>query len=386
MYRGGALGTAALGTCSSADPNLAGMPARVSFLIVLVLTASGVHAQTATGTLSGTVRDETGRPVREALVVIDAETTPMRARTSNDGTFRIAQVPVGGHELQVVRIGFRPHRSRISVPASGLNVEVTLEHAPMLLDTIAVRVARTGVHGTVVTRGIALLPHEPRPLRGATIEVLKTPFRSTSSADGRFSFGELTEGAYSLLVRIDRYQSRIVPAYVPPDGGVELHIVLDSTIADWQRREDMELREISRRLREASNPSAFVSAAELAFPTNTTLKDALRETPSTLSRGLLLHDNVTCIYVDGEPRPGMTAGDVLAEDVHAVEVYGINARGGTQAPGKPWQSGTFCGTGTRQGPLAPMTTSADMPRGYRLPERQMDNIARVAVIWLKRKR
>jgi hypothetical protein len=363
------------------------MPARLSLLMVLVLTVSGVHAQTTTGTLSGTVRDETGGPVRDALVVIDAETTPMRVRTNVDGVFRIAQVPVGGHELQVVRIGFRPHRSRISVPASGLNVEVTLEHAPMLLDTIAVRVARSGIHGTVVTRGVALLPHEPRPLRGAIIEVLNMPFRTTTGAEGRFSVGEITEGAYSLLVRIDRYQSRIVPVYVPPNGGVELNIVLDSTIADWQRREDMELREISGRLRRANNPSAFVSAAELAVPDGTTLKDALREAPSPLSRGLLLKDDITCIYVDGDPRPGMTAADFLAEDVHAVELYGIDAKGSTQSPIKPWLMGTFCGTGTRQGPLWTRPPD-DEPRGYgrRSPRREMDNLARVAVIWLKRRR
>jgi hypothetical protein len=356
-------------------------------LFALALSAQTIRAQTPTASLTGTVRDETGRPVREALVVIDAETTPMRARTSADGSFRIAQVRVGGHELQVVRIGFRPHRSRISVPASGLNVEITIEHAPMLLDTIAVRVSRTGIHGIVVTRGVALLPHEPRPLRGAIVEVLNMPFRTTTDADGHFSVSQITEGAYSLLVRIDRYQSRIVPAYVPADGGVELNIVLDSTIADWQRREDMELREISRRLREATNPSAFVSAAELAFPSGTTLKDALRETPSTLSRGLLLRDDITCVYVDGEPRPGMTAADFLAEDVHAVEVYGIDARGSTQAPVKPWLMGTFCGTGTRQGPLWTRPPD-DEPRGYRRggARREMDNLARVAVIWLKRRR
>lgn len=357
-----------------------------SWLVVSVISRGLAAQTTATGMVTGTVRDELGRPVREALVIIDAETTPMRTRTNVDGRFRIADVPAGGHELQVVRIGFRPHRSRITVTESGFSVDITIEHAPTLLDTIAVRVSRSGIHGSVVTRGISLLPHEPRPLRGAIIELLNHPYRTTTSADGRFSFGEITEGAYSLLVRIDRYQSRIVPAYVPPDGGVELSIVLDSTIADWQRREDMELREISGRLRHANNPSAFVSAAELTVPEGTTLRDALRDAPSTLSRGLLVRDDVTCIYVDGEPRPGMTAGDVLAEDVHAVEVYGIDARGRTQAPVKAWQSGTFCGSGTRQGPLAPMTASADMPRGYRLPEKQMDNIARVAVIWTKRRR
>ena len=365
------------------------MTLAVRLVIVSVLVTRSLLAQTPTltGVVTGTVRDETGRPVREALVVLDAETTPMRARTNAEGRFRINAVPVGGHELQVVRIGFRPHRSRISVTETGFSIDVTIEHAPMLLDTIAVRVSRTGISGSVVTRGIALLPHEPRPLRGAIVEVLNMPFRTTTGADGRFSFGQITEGAYSLLVRIDRYQSRIVPAYVPPDGGLELRIVLDSTIADWQRREDMELREISRRLREANNPSAFVSAAELTVPEGPSLKDALREAPSTLSRGLLLKDDITCIYVDGDPRPGMTAADFLAEDVHAVEVYGIDARGRTQAPIKPWLMGTFCGTGTRQGPLWRRPPD-DQPKGYGrgMARREMDNLARVVVIWTKRRR
>ena len=328
------------------------------------------------------VRDELGRPVREALVIIDAETVPMRTRTTADGRFRIAGVPVGGHELQVVRIGFRPHRSRITVGESGFSVDVTIEHAPTLLDTIAVRVSRSGIYGVVATRGMSLLPHEPRPLRGAIIELLNHPYRTTTGADGRFSFGEVTEGAYSLLVRLDRYQSAIVPVYVPDNGGVDLNVVLDSTIADWQRVLDREFRDISRRLREAGNPSAFVSAAELTFPTGTSLKQALRETPSNLSRGLLVQDDVTCVYVDGEPRPRMTAGDFLADEVHAVELYGIDGRGRTQVPIAPWPKGTFCGTGIKEGP-------GDAGRERELGEARrkagMSNIAAVAVIWTKRR-
>jgi hypothetical protein len=347
-----------------------------------LVLATRAFSQTPTGVVAGTVRDEAGRAVREALVVLDAESTPLRARSNADGRFRIDRVPVGDHELQVVRIGFRPHRSRITVTEAGLDLVVTIETAPIVLDTIAVRVSRTGIHGIVVTRGISLLPHEPRPLRGAIVEVLSSPFRTTTNAEGRFSVPSVPEGAWSLLVRRDRYQSRIVSAYVPPDGGIDLNIVLDSTIADWQRREDMEFREVSRRIREALNPSAFVSAAELAGPAGMTLKDALRVAPSTLSRGLLVRDDMTCIYVDGDPRPGMTAGDILAEDVHAVEVYGINARGGTQVPLRPWQMGTFCGTGTRQGPRA----RPELPPGVRDVRREMDNIARVLVVWVKRGR
>lgn len=345
------------------------------------LCADAVSAQQgATGSFTGLVRDEIGRPVREALVVLDAETTPLRARTTVDGRFRIDRVPVGGHDLQVVRIGFRPHRARISMTEAGLEITVTLNVAPMLLDTIAVRVTRTGIHGLVTTRGMSLLPHEPRPLRGATIEVLNTPWRITTSADGRFSLGEIGEGPYSLLVRIDRYQSRIISAYVPPEGGLDMNIVLDSTIADWQRKDDREMRDISRRLREASNPSAFVSAAELAGPEGITLKDALRDAPSVLSRGLLTKDDVTCVYLNGEPRPGMTVGDFKALEIHAVEVYGLDGRGRTQAPIVPWPTGTFCGTGTRQGPG---TATREREPGEARRSPGMTAYAQVVVIWTK---
>jgi hypothetical protein len=143
----------------------------------------------------------------------------------------------------------------------------------------------------------------------------------------------------------------------------------------------MELREISRRIREATNPSAFVSMTELAGPEGATLKNALRVAPSTLSRGLIIRDDVACIYIDGDPRPGMTVGDILAVDVQAVEVYGINAKGGTEAPRRPWLLGTFCGTGIRQGPFDRGEVIAG--RRSRL---DMDNWARVVVVWLKKGR
>lgn len=336
-------------------------------------------------TVTGTVRDVLGNVIPGAVVVIDADSAAsLRTRTSADGRFRIEGVTVGKHELQVARIGFRPVRSSIDVPPGGLDVPVSMEPVPALLDTVSIRVARTGIHGVVTTRGISLLPHEPRPLRGAIIEVLDTRHRTTSGRDGSFRIDGIGQGAYSLLVRLDRYQSRMLPVIVPEGGGLDVTVVLDSTIADWQRREDYEFREISRRIREARNPSAFVSAAELVGPYDMTLKDALRVAPSTLSRGLLVKDDVTCVYVEGKPQPGMTTSDILAHEVHAVEVYGITATGSTSAPAVPWLLGTFCGTGTRQGP-GWRPSRGEGPRGF-VHREPIDNVARVVVVWLKRRR
>ena len=117
---------------------------------------------------------------------------------------------------------------------------------------------------------------------------------------------------------------------------------------------------------------------ELVGPEGMNLKEALRIAPSTLSRGMLVKDDITCVYVDGQPRPGMVAGDILADDVHAVEVYG--AFSGV-APPVPWLLGSFCGTGTRQGPGR--QPPSDRVRTIR-PE--MDNFVRVLVVWMKRRR
>jgi len=335
-------------------------------------------AQDSTGTIAGIVRDELGQPVRNALVVIDAESeTAQRTRTNAEGRFRFLDIRVGRRDVQVVRLGFAPHREWIEVTAAGIEITVEMRRAPVLLDTVAVRAARPGLYGTVSTRGMELLPHEPRPLRGVIVEVIDQPYRATTDADGRFSLERLGEGAYSLLVRLDRYQTRMVPVYVPPEGGVDISVVLDSTIADWQRRDDYQLREISHRMREAINPSALVGLHELVSPEGTTLAEALRVAPSALSRGLLVRNDVTCIYVNGLPRPGMVASDILASDVQAVEVYGTMFRGRsqfTQAPEIPWPLGTFCGTGTAQGP----SRNAGLGVSY--------NIVRVLVVWTKQRR
>jgi hypothetical protein len=344
-----------------------------TLLIGCLLTAPVLLAQGTQSAVSGVVRDELGRPLLEALVVIDADSNPLRARTDAEGRFRIPGVTAGRHEIRVVRIGYAPHVRIVDVGPDGLELTIELRSVPIPLDTVAVRVSRLGLHGTVLTRGFDLMPHDPRPLRGAIVEVMDSPYRTTTGNDGTFSIGSLGEGAYSVLIRLDRYQSRLTPIYIPRDGGIDVTIVLDSTVADWQRREDRELRDIDWRISWAPNPSAFVSRTELAGPEGASLHDALRLAPSALSRGLLVNDAVTCVYLNGKPQPGMTLKDVVADQVHAVEVYSSLSPGPNRSHElPPWPAGTNCGTGPRQGPYVPP------------PERWMEMYARIALVWTTR--
>lgn len=175
----------------------------------------------------------------------------------------------------------------------------------------------------------------------------------------------------------------MVMVYVPPDGGVDVTIVLDSIVADYQRKDDAVLRSIGRRLRAAPNPAAFVTAIELAGPEGTTLEQALRVAPSTLARGMVVRSDITCLYVNGQPRPGLTAADILASEVQSVEVYGAP---GSAAPVPlddvpEWNPNTFCGSGSRRGVMAQPDNGPPSARTPRTTNG--DNIARVLIIWTR---
>ena len=145
----------------------------IAWLMGTVLLTSAVNAQ-GPAVVSGVVRDERGSPIREALVVIDPDSLSLRARTGADGRYRLT-VPAGRYEVRIVRIGFKPQSQTIQVIAPAIELNVVLQSVSIPLDTIMVRATRPGMHGVVVTRGMSLLPHEPRVLRGANLEVLNTP-------------------------------------------------------------------------------------------------------------------------------------------------------------------------------------------------------------------
>jgi carboxypeptidase family protein len=297
----------------------------IALLLGIVLTTTALHAQ-GTAAVSGIVTDENGAPVREVLVVIDPDSLSLRTRTSADGRYRIT-VPTGRYEVRVVRIGFKPQSLTINVTESTHELNITMTSVPIPLTTVSVRVSRPGLYGTVLTRGIELLPHAPTPLRAANIQVLNEPYQVRTERDGRFSIPDLPIGAHSILVALDHYITRMIPVTVPPEGGVELTIQLDSLYADYQRREEVKTREIGWRIRRATNPATFVSAHDLD-PEAKDLRQALRFAQSVLTRGINVMDARIqwVIYIDGQ-RTYLQPADLKAEDIASfsgIEVYPTN--------------------------------------------------------------
>jgi hypothetical protein len=102
-------------------------------IALLTAFAASANAQ-QTGVITGIVRTTRG-PVANARAILDA----MReARTDSSGRFRLANVPVGKHSLEVLAIGTTPFKVDVIVPAGDtIDFEVLLERV-VLLDSVRV--------------------------------------------------------------------------------------------------------------------------------------------------------------------------------------------------------------------------------------------------------
>jgi hypothetical protein len=250
---------------------------------------------------------------------------------------------------------------------------------PIPLDTVAVRASRPGLYGLVVTRGISLLPHDPRALRGAQVEALNTPHHTRTGADGRFSMPQLNAGAHAIMVTLDGYVTRMIPVSVLPDGGVEITVVLDSLYAEYQRWDEEQNRGIGWRVRRATNPAAFIPLHEIDLEAKD-LRDGIRYSYALLSRGLRVTEG--CIWLNGKPRTELALQDLDPRDVEALEVYPPGTLDDQdRLPSFPPL--TPC-AGVWPRPQSP--GSAMRGRGPRVPTRARGNTGTVIVIWTRGRR
>jgi hypothetical protein len=115
--------------------------ARVFAALVLGVTAT-LHAQDSLGpprraVVRGRVLAEGGQPIEAADVVIDSA---WHTRTDADGRFRLAEIPVAVHLMEVRAIGFRPlaldlHVVRAEEIGLAINLEPAAQQLPELVAT-----------------------------------------------------------------------------------------------------------------------------------------------------------------------------------------------------------------------------------------------------------
>ncbi len=105
-------------------------------MVAVVSPLSLLSAQ-KTGVISGTVRDEAGKPVPDADVVASADNA--RARTDTAGHFEIRNLDDGTYAVRVRRLGYLAARLTADISHGGrATLSIELKARPALLDSIVV--------------------------------------------------------------------------------------------------------------------------------------------------------------------------------------------------------------------------------------------------------
>jgi hypothetical protein len=106
------------------------------FIAVAGLKVDPGAAAQGVSSLRGVVIERSGKPVRDATVVLDDS-----SRTTNQqGRFHFDSVAIGMHRLTVRAIGYRPFTASLRLKAGTAEATVTLSSDPYRLPELAVRV------------------------------------------------------------------------------------------------------------------------------------------------------------------------------------------------------------------------------------------------------
>jgi hypothetical protein len=320
-------------------------------------TAAG---QGTTATVAGVVLDSaTRRPVAGAIVTLRSGDRVVPARTDEAGAFRIPRLPTGEVVAEVKRIGYRLTTSRLEVRA---DTTLTLVVAPAARALAPVNVfgKGEGVFGTIARSA------DLRPIFGAKVLVVGSGVTAITDSSGEFSVPLKHPGTYMVRVTADGYGEEVLPLTVRKNEVVESSQLLD--LSDRKPLSAGLWDDFDQRLRWKPVVSALITGSELRAA-GATVREALTASPSVIKAQLRLVPEDVCLFVNGQPRPGMTIDDFRVEDIRAIELY--QGKDSIYISGlvKMWPPKLPCGSG--------LENTSRRPRG--------PNQAKVkwAVVWLR---
>ena len=309
----------------------------------LIATLLPASALAQVSSVSGVVRNESGRPIEYALVTLEPDGANRQVRTDRDGRFRILGTTPGRRAIRVVFVGYRPYDGMVDVPNGAVvDIEVKLERIAQSLAGVEVTARRSGLYGSVIARDSLL------PVSNARVEVLGGRTSDTTDAQGTFNFPALKPGSYIVRVRHSQFESRNISIVVPEKGATELDLVVERGILSRDAHMEQLYREMDQRLHWMGTTAAMISREELKGLPTTGIDAALFAVPQVLKAGFYpARDGweSACLFVDGIARPGMTISDFPLEEIEAIEVYGppMNRSDPTGTLASRWPRGAACG-------------------------------------------
>jgi Trypsin/Carboxypeptidase regulatory-like domain len=188
---------------SSVSPNPTGASVEAEHAGALTANDGVAQKAPASGTLRGTVMDDTGVPVPGAIVRVSGDAEA--AVTGDSGIFNLS-APAGIYTPTFSKFGYLPVTATPLILVSGGSVDV---------GTIRLSPAPGGITGTIVSW------LDASPVGGAVVSLAESGKMAVTDSSGNFTFTEPAD-TYTIAIVKSGYASETLPSIALAAGTVQL--------------------------------------------------------------------------------------------------------------------------------------------------------------------
>ncbi len=286
---------------------------------VVLLLAAGTRGWAQQGiTISGHVRDSiTNQPLGGAIVSLRAAPDARSTRTDETGAFQFSKVDATRYTVVVRRLGYEPTTVIIDAGPSTEPVSIRMTRVTWL-DTVRVRATRQGIYGAVGTS------HDLKPLPAATVDIFGIARKVPVDSLGHFYVPVKTPGAYMMRASAPGFEVQTMSVTVQRDEGSEVALLLDSAAGPASHMLEAAFADFYDRMLVRRRTSAVIPRSELTRDGDPQLLGAIRRSPS-FSKVVMRFGESACVFIDGQPRTGVSVNALDPSDIEAVEVYAAGA-------------------------------------------------------------
>ena len=285
---------------------------RFATVLALIASASTADGQ-QTATVRGIVRDSaTKQPLLGAIVQITDGVRQHAVRTDEAGEFQIPKVELGSYRAVIRRIGYTSSSRQISVDEGMRPLSLDLPPIPRSLRAMHVHGEGTGVFGQIARA------EDLTPIAGATVFIAGSRDSVVTDSTGAYFMPLKGPGLFMVRANAPGFIEDLFVIEVKRNAVADGSRLLDAGVGPkmhpifWK---DFDQRQSWRTV----NTSALLSGSEIRRVGNS-VTAVLAQSGTMVSSAMRLGPGV-CVFVDGQPRPGIPLDAYRPEDIKAIEVY-----------------------------------------------------------------
>jgi len=243
------------------------------FPILLLSTEPGLRAQSAAGTITGTVTDSSGAVIPDATVTIENPVSGLKrsVKTDSAGQYRFTNLPFNPYHLVARATGFSPFSADVQVRSSvavtpaikldvgGASTTVTVTSDDLLEND-------TSLH-TDIDRGlIEKLPLESSSSSVSSLVTLSTPGVAADSNGLFHGLGDHASNSFSVDGQpITDQQSKVFSNQIPSNSIQSIQVIAGAPPAEYGDKTSLVIEVTTRSGQGLTKPTGSITSSYGAF-------------------------------------------------------------------------------------------------------------------------